>query len=191
MIDHVNHYKKSLKALLLNIEKFITFGFGKIRFIDSLSFMGSSLANLTENLKSKGTDKFKNLNSYFKDYPEDDLELLRQKGLYPYSWVNGDPRKFEQTYLPPKSAFYDTLKEESVSEQDYLRAQLVWRKFNCKTFKDYHELYLMTDTLLLADIFEEFRNLCLENYHLDPCWFVSAPGLSEGAFLLNISGKYS
>ena len=62
-------------------------------------------------------------------------------------------------------------------------AQLVWKKFNCNTFKDYHDLYMKTYILLLTDVFENFRTLCLKEYELDPCYYYSAPNLAWDACL--------
>jgi hypothetical protein len=81
-----------------------------------------------------------------------------------------------------------TLYESHASDEDYHRAEKVWDHFNMKTMKDYHDLCLETDVLLLADVFENFRRTCIKSYELDPAHYVSAPGLSWDAFLKR-SGK--
>ena len=67
---------------------------------------------------------------------------------------------------------------EDISEEDYAHAQKVWDVFEIKRLGEYHDLYVQSDTLLLKDVFENFRNLCLDIYELDPVYFVSAPGLA-------------
>ena len=89
--------------------------------------------------------------------------------------------KFKETKLPPKKAFYSKLSGEGITEEDYKHALNVWNVFNMKTFKDYHELYNETDVLLMADVFENFRNNNLKVYGLDPAHYFTAPGLSWDA----------
>jgi hypothetical protein len=91
--------------------------------------------------------------------------------------------KFDEKRLPERSAFYSSLYEEEVNEEDYSRARKVFDRFNCNNLGDYHDLYLKTDVLLLADVFEDFRRVCLDNYKLDPAHYISAPGLSWDAML--------
>ena len=85
--------------------------------------------------------------------------------------------------MPPKEQLYTHLKEESVSEDDYARAQKVWNKFNIPDMRQYHDLYLTLDSLLLADVFENFRRMSLNYYELDACHYYSPPGLSCDACL--------
>ena len=85
--------------------------------------------------------------------------------------------KFNETTIPPKEAFYSKLDLQGISDADYVNAQKVWEVFGIKNRGEYHDLHAQSDTLLLADVFENFRNMCLEIYELDPVYFVSAPGL--------------
>ena len=91
--------------------------------------------------------------------------------------------KFDETTLPPKEAFYSNLNLEDISDEDYTHAQKVWDVFEIKNLGEYHDLYVQSDTLLLADVYENFRNMCLNIYELDPVYFVSAPGLAWQACL--------
>ena len=91
--------------------------------------------------------------------------------------------KFDETTLPPKEAFYSNLNLEDISDEDYAHAQKVWDVFQIKNRGEYHDLYVQSDTLLLANVIENFRNKCLEIYELDPIYFVSAPGLAWQACL--------
>ena len=143
----------------------------KIRFIDSFKFMVTSLEALVDNLPEESFYSLK------KEYGEDKLKILKRKGVYPYEYMNSEER-FNETKLPPKEAFYSRLSEEGITDEDYKHALNVWDVFNMKTFLDYHELYNETDVLLLADVFENFRNNSLEHYKLDPAHYFTAPGLA-------------
>ena len=83
--------------------------------------------------------------------------------LYPYEWMDNTD-KLNQEGLPTIESFYSQLSQKSISESDYTHARNVYTKMNCKTFTDYHLLYLKCDVLLLADVFENFRKTCLEYY---------------------------
>ena len=107
----------------------------------------------------------------------DQLELLKRKGVYPYDYVDSLDRLAE-LQLPPKETFYSKLNDEHISDEDYEHAQKVWEAFDCKTLKDYHDLYLKSDVILIADVFETFRDLCKTNYEFDPAWYYIAPGLA-------------
>ena len=147
-----------------------------IRFIDSFRFMATSLDSLVTNLPKEA---FKNLTSY---YEGEQLESLLRKGVFPYDWFDGFD-KLNATRLPPKEAFYSKLNDVDISETDYQHAQKVWETFEMKAMRDYHDLYLESDVLLLADVFENFRDVCHENYGLDPAWYYTAPGLAWDAAL--------
>ena len=150
----------------------------EIRFLDSFKFMASSLAGLVDNLARSGMEKFQNLKKEFKE----NFELLTQKGIYPYDYMNC-LEKFSETQLPIKEDFYSKLNDCEITEKEYKHAQDIWEKFKIRNLGEYHDLYLKTDVLLLADVFEEFRNICLENYNLDPAWYYTSPGLSWDALL--------
>ena len=105
-----------------------------------------------------------------------------RKGVYPYDYVDNLDR-LSETQLPPKEAFYSRLNKSHISDEDYSHAQKVWKDFSCKTMRDYHDLYLKSDVLLLADVFETFRDVCSMNYELDPAWYYTAPGLAWDAAL--------
>ena len=77
-------------------------------------------------------------------------------------------KKIDETSLPPKEAFYSKFTGEGITDEDYQQAQTVWKEFNIETMKDYHNFYNLSDVLLLADIFENFRNICMNNYGLNP-----------------------
>ena len=147
----------------------------EIRFLDSFKFMASSLEGLVGNL---GLEK---LIETRKEFGEK-AELLSRKGIYPYDYMNGI-EKFSEEKLPPKEEFFSKLNDCGISDEDFDHAQRIWKEFGIKDLGEYHDLYLKSDVLLLADVFEEFRNVCLENYSLDPAWYYTSPGLSWDALL--------
>ena len=108
--------------------------------------------------------------------------LLLRKGVYRYEYMDSW-EKFDENTLPLKKDFYSNLNLEDISDKDYTHAQEVWDVFKIKNLGEYHGLYVQSDTLLLSDVFENFRNMCLKIYELDPVYFVSAPGLSWQACL--------
>ena len=91
--------------------------------------------------------------------------------------------RFDEAALPNKKAFYSELNLENITDKDYINAQKVFKEFKLKNLGDYHDLYVQSDTLLLAGVFENFRNKCTEIYELDPAHFLSAPGLAWQACL--------
>ena len=108
--------------------------------------------------------------------------LLLRKGVYPYEDTD-DWDRFNEEKLPNKSDFYGSLNMEDISEIDYRHALKVFNKFNIKNLGEYHDLYVQSDTISLADVFESFRNLCLNTYELDPAYFLSLPELAWQACL--------
>ena len=144
----------------------------ELRFIDSFKFMSSSLDSLTKNLVRGGKKLFG-----FEDYLELQYGLLTRKGVYPYEYINSWDR-FKETQLPPISAFYSNLNMSLISEEDYQHAQQVWKEFGIHNLGDYHNLYLRTDVVLLANVFEAFRDTYLKHYKLDPAHFYTSPGMA-------------
>ena len=108
--------------------------------------------------------------------------LLVRKNVYPDEYLV-DWDRFNKEKLPNKSDFHSSLKMEDISEIDYRHALKVFNKFNIKNLGEYHDLDVQSDTMLLADVFESFKNLCIETYKLDPAYFLSLPGLSWQACL--------
>ena len=100
--------------------------------------------------------------------------LLLRKGVYQYEYMDSWER-FDET-LPEKEAFYSSLNMEDIMEVDHRHAKRVFKSLNNKNLGDYHDLYVQSDTLLLTDVFENFRNFCIKVYELDPAYFLSAPG---------------
>ena len=95
----------------------------------------------------------------------------------------GSWERFDETLLPDKKYFYCELNLEGITNKDYSHAQKTWEVFEINNLGEYHDLYVQCDALLLADIFEKFRDTCIEIYGLDPSHFLSAPGLAWQACL--------
>ena len=146
----------------------------EIRFLDSVKFTLKSLDGLVKGL---GPGQFKSLEKGMGDN-----KLLKKKGVFPYEFMT-DFKKLNVNKLPPKSKFHSRLNDSNITDEEYEHAKNVWGEFNCKTMRNYHDLYLKTDVLLLADVMENYRNVCIDNYGLDPLWYYKAPGLAWDAAL--------
>ena len=170
-------YELYINCIPNNMEKYMAFMLGKhLVFLDSFQFMSSSLDRLSANLPK---DKFKYTRKVFK---KEKLELMTQKGVYPYDYMDSFER-FNETQLPSKDDFFSQLTQDAITDEQYCHATKVWEIFNLQTMGDYHDLYLKSDILLLADVFENFRSTCLQYYKLDPCHYYTSPGLSWDAML--------
>ena len=166
----------SINAIPNNMEKYMAFMLGNhLTFIDSFQFMSSGLEKLVSNLER---ESLKYTSEVFEG---NKLDLMVRKGVYPYDYMDSF-NKFNEK-LPLKEEFYSILNSEHISDEDYKHAQNVWNQFNLKNMGEYHDLYLKSDILLLADVFENFRKTCLKYYKLDPCHYFTSPGLSWDAML--------
>ena len=130
----------------------------KFRFVDNCKFMNSSLDELARNLH---VEKFNYLNNHFATRLEEDKALIGQKGYFPCSYFDNHAR-YTEDGLPARDKWTYTLQGVvvSVSEKEWL----VYTRFGCQTLGEYSVLYLTTDTLILAWVFEEFRRVCYETF---------------------------
>ncbi|KAL6416544.1 hypothetical protein ACFW04_013376 [Cataglyphis niger] len=151
----------------------------KLRFVDFFKFLSASLEKLTSYLNKS---ELKITRSEFLHLDDADFELLTRKGVFPNEYVD-DIDKLRETCLPPREAFYSSLTCDIVSGSDYERAIKVWERFRVQTLGEYSDLYLKTDVLLLADIFENFRDACMTSYGLDPAHYYTLPGYTWDAML--------
>ena len=156
-----------------------------------MQFINSSFDKLVKNLSD---EDFKYL---VEEFGSKNLELLKQKGAYPYEYMNSFER-FNEEKLPARKYFFSSTKKGKIgndgkksdghiSFKDYLTCKKIWDKFDMKNMGDYHNHYLKKDVLLSADVFEKFIDTCLKFYRLDPCHYFSSPGLSWDA-MLKITG---
>ncbi|XP_077260508.1 uncharacterized protein LOC143896480 [Temnothorax americanus] len=151
----------------------------KLRFVDSYKFLAASIETLASYLSK---DKLRITRSEYADLSREDLDLLTRKGVFPYEYVDSLD-KLRETDLPPREVFYSSLTDETASESDYEHATRVWRRFRVRDLGEYSDLYLKTDVLLLADIFENFRDTCMASYGLDPAYYYTLPGYTWDAML--------
>ena len=171
IIKQISNFDLRLDVISNGLEKHMALIINRnLVFIGSMQFISSSLDSLVKNLVD---EDFKYLSEGFKG---ECLKLVKQKGVYPYEYVNSF-KKFKDTGLPSKDKFFSSLKNEDISEKDSEKAKDVWNTFKIKTLGMYHDHYLKTDVLLLCDVFEKFINACLNHYGLDPCHYFSALGL--------------
>ena len=155
-----------------------------------MNFMGTSLEKPANNMEKP---MFRHTSKYFSG---EHLNLMLQKGIYPYEYMS-DTNKFRETQLPPKKCFSSSLNssvvfsDESrddknttvISDKDYKHAQKVFKTFGCKNLGEYTKLYCKSDVLLLADVFENFIDVCYEKFKLDPAHYITAPALGMDAML--------
>ena len=167
----------NINAIPNNMEKYMAFMLGNhLTFIDSFQFMSSSLDKLVSNLPKD------DLIYTSKAFKGKRLNLMSQKGVYPYDFMDSF-EKFNQTEPPNKDQFYSILKGQHITDDEYDHAKKVWNTFMIKTMGKYHDLYLVSNVLLLTDVFENFRKTCMQYYKLDPCHYFTSPGLSWDAML--------
>ena len=146
-----------------------------VDFVDSFQFLSYSSGSSVKNL---GKDDFKYLSQ---EFDNDILYLVKHKGFYPCEYMS-DFEKFKEE-LPSIEKFYSSLTNKKLSDKEYGHVLKVSNTFQMKKMKDYHELYLKCDVLLLADVFEKFRNSSLKKYGLYPSRFLSARALSWNTML--------
>uniref|UniRef100_A0A2S2NAY5 DNA-directed DNA polymerase n=1 Tax=Schizaphis graminum TaxID=13262 RepID=A0A2S2NAY5_SCHGA len=184
--------KNQIKLIPNNEEKYISFSkmipHGKfingqykiltteLRFIDSLKFLPSSLDKLANNLKKY---QFKELGKFI---PKEHLDLVTRKLAYPYEYMDCE-EKFNETCLPPIEKFYSSLTDKNVTIEEYKNSQKIWEVFNIKNLREFTSLYNLIDVLLLTDIMENFRDISLANYKLDPLYYYTTPGFAWNSML--------
>ena len=165
-----------MKILPQTSEGYISFQFGCLRFLDSLRFLQSGLDNAT---KSMVDDDFKITKMFYPN--EADFKLLRKKGSIPYAFYNSF-HSFNETSLTHEM-FFDNLKNAMEPESTFKKSKELWDYFKIRNHGEFIDLYLKTDVLLLADLFERFRSANLKHFSIGPCHCYSTPGLTWQAGL--------
>ena len=160
------------------IEKFKAVMTERLIFLDSFAFLPSSLEKLVDSLKINGDSSFSRLKAEFPELHEE----LTQKGIYFYNYASSY-NIFYESRIPAKEMFDNKQTQSNITDEDYKSAQKIFSKMRCKNLDEYMLLYVKTDALLLCDVFENFRELFLSNYGLDPCQYFNLPGLSYDAML--------
>lgn len=175
-----SYKKRKVSVIARTSERYTSLTLDSLRFIDSMQFMNASLDTLVSNLRDEGSEKFKITRQYIEK--DEEFHLLLRKGVYPYDYMT-DESKFELTQLPSKEDFFNKLTNSHITDEQYSHAQQVWKVCGIKTMLDYHNLYMLMDTLLLADVWQQFRCMSMEHYEIDPGNMYSAPGLAWNAML--------
>ena len=188
IFSELNKFNLKINVIPNGLEKYMAFFLGEnLVFIDSMQFMNLSLDKLVKNLPD---EDFKYL---LNEFGSENLEILKQKGAYPYEYMNSFKR-FDEEKLCARKYFFSSTKKGKIDEngkisdghisiEDYLTCENIWNNFEMKNMGDYHDHYLKKDVLLLTDAFEKFIKTCLKYYELDPCHYFSSPGLSWDAML--------
>jgi hypothetical protein len=187
----MQHLKKDprihkITALPLNTEKFRTIQMNSFHFIDSLSFLNASLAELVSDLVTEKKEKrepFSILDQMDLYDNNSQQELLLRKGVFPYEYVTSFNTLLQTKNIPPKNQFYSKLTNCDISEQDHKHAQTVFDIFDCDNMKDYCELYCATDVGLLAEVMVQFRKTIYNIFGLDCCHYISLPQLAYDSML--------
>ena len=157
IIKRISNFDVKVSVIPNELEKYMAFTINtNLFFIDSMQFMNSSLDSLVKHLSD---NDFKYLSDEFSG---EFLRLIKQKGVYPYEYMDGF-KKFSENKLPNRCKFFSSLKDVCISEKDYLKANNIWNVVKMNTMGDYHDLYLKTDVLFLADRFEKFISTTMEN----------------------------
>ena len=152
-----------------------------IRLLDSFKFMNASLDKLVQNLPA---NQFTLLEQHFLSRPTKSVNLLKQKGSFPYCFVDSF-EKLQEAQLLPLNKWTNSLQqyEVTVSEDEYKRAIEVFNLFECRNIGDYYKLYLTADVFLLAAVVLCFRKVCYDTYGLNCCQYYTASNLSGDAML--------
>ena len=132
----------------MNLERYISFDIQDLRLIDTYQFLSASLKKLVKNLSR---DAYRHVTKHLGT-----SDLLFAEGIFPYQWFNSF-ENVDLTDLPWQEAFYSEMNQDGLTVEEYSRAREVWSAFNCHTFKDYHDFYMQTNVILLADVFENFE----------------------------------
>ena len=177
LMQAVRRQHGRIQVIPNSFEGYQSFSIGRLKFLDSFQFLPCSLAALSKQMKS---EDFAITTRFFPDATE--RVLMLRKGAYPYDYMSSMER-FAETSLPPQDAFFNQMNDQSLSDDDYAHAQHVWDVFDCRTLRDYHDLYLKSDVYLLADVFEKFRNDTQALYGLEAAHYYSMPGLCWDAAL--------
>lgn len=178
---------EKISVLPYNGENFRTLCFNCFEFNDSLAFLQNSLAQLCEDLYNSNHSypilKQSSLVKTNGKFDAEKYDMLLKKSFFPYEYCTSLKKMIETRNFPDIESFYSSLSEETISKENYEFAKKVWKKFNCKNLSEYAELYCKIDTLLLAEVFQQFRKDMFNFSGLDPAHYISLPSYSFDSML--------
>lgn len=178
---------KNINVLPFNGENFRTISFNCFEFADSYSFLQASLDTLANNLKVSNHDFTIIKQSYLAKtngrFDQEKYQMVLQKSYFPYEYCTSLSKMIATKKLPKRSDFYSSLSEKTITRDEHNFAKKVWKKFKCKNLLDYTKLYCKIDTLLLAEIFQYFRESMMLFSGLDPAHYISLPAYSYDSML--------
>ena len=163
IMQEIGKFNRKINVIPNNMKRYMSFMLGNhLVSLDSFQFMSRSLDYLASCLP---IEAFK----YTKEaFPiEEQFNLVEQKGVYLYDYMDSF-YSFEETEVPSKEQFYSILNDEHITDDSYKHGQDVWSTFSMQNVGEYHDLYLKTDILLLADVFKNYRKTCVQYHKLDP-----------------------
>ncbi len=145
---------QTMSGIASNSQKFKSFKVNNYRFLDSFSFLPSSLEVLTSSLKTKQDHSYVLLDQsgLYKKHEEEKKKMMLEKGHFFYNYLDSE-KVLSETEFPPKSAFYSDLSNTDISDEDYNFARSVYRTFGCKNLQDFLILYQISDVFLLSEVF--------------------------------------
>ena len=166
--------RKKISGLGYNMEKMRTIQFDRFRFLDSMQFMPTSLAKVTEDLRRSNHDFpiLKNMGLYTND---EERKLLTRKGVFPYDLLTNLQKFEEMRNFPAREDFFNILTQRGISEEDYEHGLKVFSIFKCSNMKDYMLLYNELDTGLLLETITQFRLSVMSKFGLDMAHYISLP----------------
>jgi len=151
---------------------------------DSMMFLTGSLDSLSKGLPEDHSYSLLKQSTLYKRLPHHDyFKILFEKWKYPYEFAQNLEDINQSIELPPIEKFFNTLSGETITEEEYINTQKIYKLLACNNMREYMEFYCMLDVYLLAEVFTEFRKETLENFEIDPCNFISLPGMGLQCFL--------
>jgi len=192
-LSHFRNAIRNLNVLPYNGENFRCLKFNCFEFVDTLAFLQASLSQLTADLRLSNHEyailKQTRLCKVNGDFNLKRFNMVLEKSFFPYEYCTSLARMKSTVYLPKVSDFYSRLSEKTISKIDHNFAKSVWKEFRCKNLVDYAKLYCKIDTILLAEVFQAFREKMHEFSGLDPAHYISLPAFGYDTMLLITKAK--
>ena len=179
-LHKVKHRIFRMTSIPANQEKFKVLSLNNLVFADSTAFLPSSLEKLVDNLNASHHE-YPLLRQWVKE--KDKRDMLLRKGVFPYSFVRSAEQMRGQKEIPSKEHFFNELKQEHVSDEDYSHACTVWKAFNCENLADYCSLYCSSDVYLLSEAVMSMKNMLFDQFGLDMSHYISLPHMTKDIML--------